>query len=157
MADYLPQAPTGQAGHGHEANTLVVRGLIMFAVVLIAVGLVVEFSLVYIMKDFSNEEKTQDALASPLLEDKSGTFPAPRLQSEPPTDLVRFKEAELRRLNGYGWVNREAGIAHIPVDRAIEIVVSKGLPTSGVPAERADAVSPPGRQAEPEAKGGRKP
>jgi hypothetical protein len=157
MADYLPQAPIGQTGKGHEANTLVVKGLIVFAVVLIAVGVVVEYSLVYIMKDFSQEETTQDALASPLLEDRSATFPAPRLQPQPPIELVELKRIELDRLNGYGWVNREAGIAHIPVDRAIDIVVSKGLPTSGVPAEKADAVTPPGRQAESEAKPDRKP
>ena len=47
MADFLPQAPTGQAGHGHEANNLVVKGLIIFAVVLVAVGIVVELCLVY--------------------------------------------------------------------------------------------------------------
>jgi hypothetical protein len=157
MADYLPQAPTGQTGHGHEANTLVVKGLILFAVVLVGVGVVVELSLVYIMKDFKKEEVVQEALAPPLLRDKSATFPAPQLQRQPPTDLVKFKEAELARLNGYGWVDRQAGIAHIPIDRAIEIVASTGLPSSSVPPEKSDAVAPAAREGGPDAKQDRKP
>jgi hypothetical protein len=38
------------------------------------------------------------------------------------------KADELSRLNGYGWVDRAAGIAHIPIERAIEIVAASGLP-----------------------------
>jgi hypothetical protein len=165
MADYLPQASTaGQTGHGHEANTLVVKGLILFAVVLVAVGIFVEFCLVYVMKDFSREEKVLQALASPRFADDSGPVRGPRLQAEPPIDLAKLKEAELRRLNGYGWANREAGIAHIPIDRAIEIVASRGLPAMGGPAEKNAAVTPAaqpatsaGKPAATEAKQDRKP
>jgi hypothetical protein len=109
MADYLPQASTtgGQTGHGHEANTLIVKGLIIFAVVLVAVVSIVELSLVYVMKDFSQEEKVLQALAPPKFADDSGPVPGPRLQATPPTDLVKLKEAELRRLNGFGWIDQK--------------------------------------------------
>ena len=39
-----------------------------------------------------------------------------------------MKKEDLARLSAYGWIDRAAGIAHIPVDRAIDIVVEKGLP-----------------------------
>ena len=140
MADFRPQASTtGPTGHGHEANTLVVKGLIIFAVVLVAVGIFVEFGLVFVMKDFSKEEKVLQSLAPPKFADDPGPFPAPRLQAEPPADFAKVKADELSRLNGYGWVDRAAGIAHIPIDRAIEIVAASGLPASQpaatVPAE----------------------
>jgi hypothetical protein len=32
-------------------------------------------------------------------------------------------------LNGYGWVDREKGVARIPIDEAMRIVVERGLPT----------------------------
>jgi hypothetical protein len=38
-----------------------------------------------------------------------------------------MKKDVLSRLNGYGWVDRQAGVAHIPIDRAIEIVGRSGL------------------------------
>jgi hypothetical protein len=163
MADYLPQASTtGRNVHGHEANNLVVNGLIIFAVVLVAVVIFVELCLVYVMKDFSQEEKVLQALAPPRFADDSSPVPGPRLQATPPTDLVKLKEVELRRLNGYGWVDRAAGIAHIPIERAIDIVASKGLPAGGGPAEKStEAPAQPartaGKPAGPDAKQDRKP
>jgi hypothetical protein len=155
MADYLPQSSA--SGHGHEYNNLVVKGLIVFAVVLVAVSVVIELSLVYVMRDFKREETALEALAPPGLADKSATFPAPRLQARPPVDLIKFKEDELGRLNAYGWVDREQGIAHIPIDRAIAIVATKGLPTGDVPAgKKADTVVPT-RPAAADAKQDRKP
>ena len=35
------------------------------------------------------------------------------------------------RLKSYEWVDREAGIARIPIDRALEIIVESGLPQWG--------------------------
>ena len=37
-------------------------------------------------------------------------------------------QEELGQLNGYGWVDRKAGIAHIPIERAIDILATTGLP-----------------------------
>jgi hypothetical protein len=36
--------------------------------------------------------------------------------------------AERRRLDSYGWIDRERGIIHIPIDRAIAIMAEKGMP-----------------------------
>jgi hypothetical protein len=35
------------------------------------------------------------------------------------------KNEQLQRLHGYGWVDRDAGVVHIPIERAIERVVSE--------------------------------
>jgi hypothetical protein len=40
-----------------------------------------------------------------------------------------------QHLQGYGWVDRQAGVANIPVERAQELVLKKGLPTSTKPKE----------------------
>jgi hypothetical protein len=54
-------------------------------------------------------------------------FPAPRLQLSPQDDLKEFRERENERLNSYGWVDRKAGVARIPVDRAMDLLVQRGL------------------------------
>jgi hypothetical protein len=153
MADFLPQASaTDRTGHGHEPNTLVVKGLIIFAVVLVAVTFFVEFGLVYVMRDFSQDEKVLEALAPPKFADDPGPFPAPRLQPHPPVELVDLKEAERHRLYGYGWVDRAAGIAHIPIDRAMDIVASSGFPPVGGPIEKKVEAAPAAQPAKPAAK-----
>ncbi|BCM17958.1 hypothetical protein [Mesorhizobium sp. J8] len=53
---------------------------------------------------------------------------APDLQSAPRQDLVNFRAEEDRQLKMLGWVDRNAGIARIPIDDAMWAVVSKGLP-----------------------------
>jgi hypothetical protein len=34
-----------------------------------------------------------------------------------------WKAEQRRRLDGYGWVDRKEGLVHIPVDRAMDLVV----------------------------------
>ena len=35
-------------------------------------------------------------------------------------------------MKSYGWIDRKAGLAHIPIERAIEIIARSGIPPSGV-------------------------
>lgn len=34
------------------------------------------------------------------------------------------REAQRARLDGYGWVDRERGIIHLPIERAMQLIVS---------------------------------
>ena len=36
----------------------------------------------------------------------------------------RLREAQEERLRGYGWVDRDAGVIHVPVERAMEQVLA---------------------------------
>src|SRR5581483_4377284 len=55
--------------------------------------------------------------------------PQPRLQSAPIQDLRDMREAEDKILNSYGWVDKEHGVVRIPVDRAIDLLAQRGLPS----------------------------
>ena len=48
--------------------------------------------------------------------------PSPRLQVSPEADLAELRAADEAWLDGYGWVDRPHGVAHIPVRRAIELL-----------------------------------
>jgi hypothetical protein len=39
-----------------------------------------------------------------------------------------MRAAEEAQLHSYRWVDREAGIAAIPIERAMEILAQRGLP-----------------------------
>jgi hypothetical protein len=54
--------------------------------------------------------------------------PAPRLQIHPRTDLDRLRSYEREQLESFGWADRPRGLAHIPIDRAMQILVDRGLP-----------------------------
>jgi hypothetical protein len=55
-------------------------------------------------------------------------YPAPRLQSDTQRDLKQFQAEELARLNSAGWVDRDQGIVHIPIDDAMRRIAQQGIP-----------------------------
>ena len=64
--------------------------------------------------------------ARPNLTTEVQSFPEPRLQIAPSQDLETFNEANRQKLNSYGWVDRGSGVARIPIERAMDIVVDQG-------------------------------
>ncbi|MBR0777873.1 hypothetical protein JQ543_05585 [Bradyrhizobium diazoefficiens] len=53
---------------------------------------------------------------------------APPLEVTPGAALRQSRQGEARIARGYGWVDRDHGQVRIPIDRAIEILLRKGLP-----------------------------
>ena len=47
----------------------------------------------------------------------------------PREDLRALRAAEDQALRSYGWVDRNAGVVHIPIDVAMKRVVESGLPS----------------------------
>jgi hypothetical protein len=56
--------------------------------------------------------------------------PAP---AQPPTGIAQARAHDDPILYGYGWVDQKAGIAHIPIQRAMDLVIQQGLPTRPAP------------------------
>lgn len=57
--------------------------------------------------------------------------PQPRLQVDEPLTWQQQLEAEKAQLEGYAWVNPQAGIVRIPIERAMDLVAERGLPVRG--------------------------
>jgi hypothetical protein len=70
--------------------------------------------------------------------------PAPDLQVASSRDYQEMRAAEEAQLHSYGWIDRQAGIAAIPIQRAMEILASRGLP-----AQKPQVKSPPSKQEQP--------
>ena len=75
--------------------------------------------------------------------DPTKVFPHPQLQATPIPDLKAVREAEDQVLNTYGWVDQQKGIVRIPIARAMELVVQKGLPVRAAAPPSAEGVSMP--------------
>lgn len=52
-----------------------------------------------------------------------------------PEDLAIRRNQEFAQLNDYGWVDQAAGVARIPIDRAIALVAESGLPVGSAAPE----------------------
>jgi hypothetical protein len=75
------------------------------------------------------------------------TPPLPRLEAQSGQSVSPYLAAERRRLNTYRWIDRQTGIAAIPIDVAMDIVAQRGLPARPDPdlGTRAPSVASSGR------------
>jgi hypothetical protein len=54
--------------------------------------------------------------------------PGPRLETNPEAELQRFRAEEEKRLNTYGWIDKQKGIVHIPIEEAMKNLARTGAP-----------------------------
>jgi hypothetical protein len=50
------------------------------------------------------------------------------LETDPDSARTAYEADQKRLLTTYGWVDRKAGIARIPIDTAMSIVAARGIP-----------------------------
>jgi hypothetical protein len=53
--------------------------------------------------------------------------PGPGLDAAPEAALQSLLIGQQERLNSYGWIDREAGTVHIPIERAMSLLVEEGV------------------------------
>jgi hypothetical protein len=58
----------------------------------------------------------------------------PRLVANEPAVLAAYRAQEDEFLASYGWVEKDKGIARMPIAEAMKIVAERGLPTFPAPA-----------------------
>lgn len=55
--------------------------------------------------------------------------PDPRIQVHPAQELVVYRKAQEQAIHDYNWVDKKAGVVSIPIERAMDQLLKKGLPT----------------------------
>ena len=117
------------AGGGPVDHELEFRGIFVFVGGLTVVILVV-FGLMWgIATFFKGSLLKQDPAPAALAEARETRVPpGPNLQPNPSANLAAFRAAEEAELASWAWVDKEKGVARVPVERALEIVASRGLP-----------------------------
>jgi hypothetical protein len=114
----------------HETSDISVRGVIWFASVLAAVVLAINVAMWGMFRVLDHFERKYEPAVSPLTRAAAQPqdFPAPSLQTTPWTDLKAFHAAQESDLHGYGWVDETLGVARIPIEKAKEMLLQRGIP-----------------------------
>ncbi len=142
MSDEMKHSHSGQ-GAGFEHEDLSTRGVFAFMIGLGIVGLVIYFIIVGMYTFLDNYERSQMTTASPLVTSKGAMSRvvtqadadrafkdngAPMLETNERGQFSGFLMNQENQLNSYGWVDEKAGVAHIPIERAMELIEQRGLP-----------------------------
>jgi hypothetical protein len=112
-------------GAGHEESEVSVR-LIVVSLAFLAVATAVVFVLVvgifrYFYTSYSTEEATR--LSQPVVP------PEPRIEVAPYEQLQQLRIKEDHILSSYAYVDKATGVVRVPIDRAIDMLAAKGLPS----------------------------
>jgi hypothetical protein len=120
-----------------------VRGVIWAGAGLSAVTLVMSLLMWWLLRGFDSFDSKRDVRLRPIESAlPQQPPPEPRLQVSPNDDMRRMREEEDRLLERAGWVNRQEGTVRVPIDVAMEVIVSRGVAAAPSPPQPS---SPQGR------------
>jgi hypothetical protein len=129
----------GVDAHGSfEHQDLSPKGVLYFFLglgVFMVVIYFIAFGIYHVLNaaDQANQ-KTMSPMVAPKADTRAVTpsdihaFPDPRLEEHERTQLRSFIEDEDGKLATYNWVDKDKGVVQIPIERAMELIVQRGLP-----------------------------
>jgi hypothetical protein len=129
MATRPPHNRDEQQGGGYERRDAKIGGLLQFGFWLAVLVAITLFGMRWTFDYFVRTEPLGPP-ASPLVQPSQRVLPpSPRLQAQPHQELVDYCRDQQAEVNSYGWVDRDAGVVRIPISRAMDLVLARGLPT----------------------------
>lgn len=130
----------------HEESDVNVRALIWFMVIFVVFAAVTHVGLYLLYRVYRNIERGAAAnapLSSVALPQGSDVPAEPRLQpfpnrmpnnevvpptsNTPVTDMIGMRESNDQRLGTYGWVDKQHGVVHIPIEQAKKLALQSGV------------------------------
>jgi hypothetical protein len=110
-------------GAGHEQREVSVRFIVVSLAGLAVVTLLVFVVVVGIFRYFYDTDQTGLARRQPVVP------PEPRIEVAPYEQLQQIRAKEDHVLTTYAWVDKQNGVVRVPIDRAIDLLAAKGLPS----------------------------
>jgi hypothetical protein len=149
----IPSHPVEPApedvGAGHELSDAQAWPILRFLAFLVVASIATAAAVAVFYNYLEGREAREKTARYPLAVGQARPLPPPpRLQTYPFTDLKDLRREEEQILDHYQWVDKNAGVVRIPVERAIELTAERGLPVRGAtPAKpSAEGSQPPAAQ-----------
>jgi len=127
--------------HGsYERQDLNAASIIYFLLTLVVATILCALGVRGFFAYLEHREKATQPAVSPLLtnvpEDTrhvtpgypQTAFPNPKLEEDERGQLNGIRMDEEKTLYSYGWIDEKAGTVHIPIERAMDLLVQRGLP-----------------------------
>jgi hypothetical protein len=165
--------PVKTNGHpDYERRDIGIAGVLYFMAGLAVTAIIVHFVIAGLYRYLENRSEAQQKAISPLVTnpvrdtrslppqfktDSEGAdyekylqknFPTPQLEIDERTQLNKVRLYEENALSTYDYIDKDAGTVRIPIDRAMDLLVQRGLPTRTQSAESASVAGGKGEEKE---------
>ena len=138
MSEDLKHMP---AEEGYERQDMTAQSVFAFLISLFVGGVIVYFIVWGLYHFMDARQRARQRQQSPLVKqvetdtrivspDEIKKFPEPRLERNERIEINDFRLKEEQTLNSYGWVDQKAGVVRVPIERAMQLVAERGLPTT---------------------------
>jgi hypothetical protein len=122
---------TEAAGDAPRSRDVNIRAVLLFAFSLGAGLIAAGVAMLILFRALEKKGRAADRNLSPMVAASlARTPPEPRLEAYPLAPRARLRAEEDAVLTSYGWVDKDHGVVRLPIDRAMELLVERGLPPS---------------------------
>jgi hypothetical protein len=134
----LDRPPAGHETTDVNAWVIGKFGIALVLICVASVGLLLGLFHYFIVREGPAPPKAYSSLDQAKVQRPGGTV----LEETPVQDLKRERAAEEQFLNSYGWEDKQKGTVRIPIDKAIDLLTQKGLPSRAVQPQASDVSQP---------------
>jgi hypothetical protein len=166
--DLHPANPTGNGGYEHR--DVGVAGILYFLLGLFVAGVLAYVVAAILYSYLEKRSNAEQAPVNPLVTSApadtrhisrdypQNAFPNPKLEEDERGQLNGIRLHEEETLSTYDYIDKNAGTVRIPIDRAMDLIAQRGLPTRTQSASAASVIQPkpPAEPKQPEKKKGSK-
>ncbi|HLX63178.1 MAG TPA: hypothetical protein VKX17_18045 [Planctomycetota bacterium] len=107
----------------YERRDINARALAAIALGSIVLGALMLFGIAGQFHYFNAIETRENDTASELQNPQ--WQPGPHLEVDEAAHTQELRASQQANLEGYKWIDQKAGVVHIPIDRAMELIVSR--------------------------------
>lgn len=126
---------------GHERRDVQIRPVVLLGLGLLAL-VIVALAAVWAL-DVGYRTTQEDGLVLPTAAQPVDRLPPePRLKANPEAEWAAYRAEQLEELETYGWVDRQRGVYRLPIERAKELLLERGLPARTGATDEAPAATP---------------
>jgi hypothetical protein len=112
---------------GHETFALPIGPVLVATAAILAIAII---SFVSMWGMLLGMEKANTYLAAdpPPMTAVRKPYTGLLIQSDPPAELAQVRLETQQTLSSYGWVDKDAGVVHLPIDTAKSLALKRGFP-----------------------------
>ena len=145
------EQPKRESPHeaGYERTDAAIGPTLRAGVYLLGAMFLVSFVVVPLYRLYARREAAAQPERATVLTASPPPGAFPRLVESEPRALAEFRAREDLLLGSYGWIDRDRGLARMPIEEAVRIVGERGTLPAFAAAPPADVPVPTGQMPSP--------
>jgi len=118
-----------------EHSDISAFGVVLTGVCVLVGSLILSSLLYFYFTALAKHRASVSAPPLPMEAHGNPLPPEPRIQQSPVRDLEGQRVYENSVLNKYWWVDRQKGLVGMPIERAMQMLVQRGIPPQSAPSD----------------------